>query len=44
MGMRYVPDTGASHPPFTEKVPTFDVRVVAGRGWSIRSRTDPVLA
>ena len=30
-GYEYVPDTGASPPPFTEKVPTFDVRVVAGR-------------
>jgi nitrite reductase/ring-hydroxylating ferredoxin subunit/DMSO/TMAO reductase YedYZ heme-binding membrane subunit len=30
-GYEYMPDTGASPPPFTEKVPTFDVRVVAGR-------------
>ena len=30
-GYEYVPETGASPPPFTEKVPTFDVRVVAGR-------------
>jgi nitrite reductase/ring-hydroxylating ferredoxin subunit len=30
-GYEYLPDTGASPPPFTEKVPTFDVRVVAGR-------------
>jgi sulfoxide reductase heme-binding subunit YedZ len=30
-GYEYVPDTGASPPPFTEKVPTFDVRVVRGR-------------
>ena len=30
-GYEYRPDTGASPPPFTEKVPTFDVRVVAGR-------------
>jgi nitrite reductase/ring-hydroxylating ferredoxin subunit len=30
-GYEYQPDTGASPPPFTEKVPTFDVRVVAGR-------------
>jgi methionine sulfoxide reductase heme-binding subunit len=30
-GYEYAPDTGASPPPFTEKVPTFDVRVVAGR-------------
>ena len=30
-GYQYLPETGASPPPFTEKVPTFDVRVVAGR-------------
>jgi len=30
-GYEYAPDTGASPPPFTEKVPTFDVRVAAGR-------------
>jgi len=30
-GYEYRPDTGASPPPFTEKVPTFDVLVVAGR-------------
>ena len=30
-GYEYRPDTGASPPPFTEKVPTFDVRVVKGR-------------
>jgi len=30
-GYEYRPDTGASPPPFTEKVPTFDVRVAAGR-------------
>ena len=30
-GYEYVPATGASPAPFTEKVPTFDVRVVAGR-------------
>lgn len=30
-GYEYRPDTGASPPPFTEKVPTFDVRVVNGR-------------
>jgi methionine sulfoxide reductase heme-binding subunit len=30
-GYEYAPDTGASPPPFTEKVPTFAVRVVAGR-------------
>jgi nitrite reductase/ring-hydroxylating ferredoxin subunit/DMSO/TMAO reductase YedYZ heme-binding membrane subunit len=30
-GYQYLPDTGASPPPFTEMVPTFDVRVIAGR-------------
>ena len=30
-GYEYLPDSGASPPPFTEKVPTFDVRVVTGR-------------
>jgi nitrite reductase/ring-hydroxylating ferredoxin subunit len=30
-GYEYAPDTGVSPPPFTEKVPTFAVRVVAGR-------------
>ena len=30
-GYQYCPDTGASPPPFTERIPTFPVRVVAGR-------------
>ncbi len=30
-GYEYLPDSGASPPPFTEKVPTFNVRVDAGR-------------
>ncbi|MFN7983574.1 MAG: ferric reductase-like transmembrane domain-containing protein [Vicinamibacterales bacterium] len=30
-GFEYRPDTGASPPPFTEKVPTFDVRITDGR-------------
>jgi len=30
-GFQYLPDTGASPPPFTEKVPTFNVRIVGGR-------------
>jgi sulfoxide reductase heme-binding subunit YedZ len=30
-GYEYLPDSGASPPPFTEKVPTFEVRVVDGR-------------
>jgi nitrite reductase/ring-hydroxylating ferredoxin subunit len=30
-GYQYVPETGASPPPFTEKLPTFRVRVAGGR-------------
>jgi nitrite reductase/ring-hydroxylating ferredoxin subunit/DMSO/TMAO reductase YedYZ heme-binding membrane subunit len=30
-GYQYLPDTGASPPPFMEKVPTFNVRVRQGR-------------
>jgi nitrite reductase/ring-hydroxylating ferredoxin subunit/DMSO/TMAO reductase YedYZ heme-binding membrane subunit len=30
-GFQYLPETGASPPPFTEKVPTFNVRVENGR-------------
>ena len=30
-GYQYLPESGASPPPFTEKVPTFNVRVVNGR-------------
>lgn len=30
-GYEYFPDSGASPPPFTEKVPTFNVRIEAGR-------------
>jgi nitrite reductase/ring-hydroxylating ferredoxin subunit len=30
-GYQYLPDTGASPPPFTEKLPTFDVKVTGGR-------------
>ena len=30
-GYQYVPETGASPPPFVEKVPTFNVRVRGGR-------------
>lgn len=30
-GYQYLPETGASPPPFTEKVPTFTVRVRRGR-------------
>ena len=32
-GFQYSPETGASPPPFVEKVPTFNVRVKAGRVW-----------
>lgn len=32
-GFQYLPDTGAAPPPFTEKVPTFRVRVAGGRVW-----------
>lgn len=30
-GYQYLPDSGTSPPPFTEKIPTFRVRVIAGR-------------
>jgi nitrite reductase/ring-hydroxylating ferredoxin subunit/DMSO/TMAO reductase YedYZ heme-binding membrane subunit len=30
-GYQYLPDSGQSPPPFTEKIPTFNVRVLAGR-------------
>jgi nitrite reductase/ring-hydroxylating ferredoxin subunit len=36
-GYQYVPETGASPPPFTETVPTFAVRVRHGAVW-----VDPV--
>jgi nitrite reductase/ring-hydroxylating ferredoxin subunit/DMSO/TMAO reductase YedYZ heme-binding membrane subunit len=32
-GYQYQPDTGDSPPPFTEKIPTFNVRVAKGRVW-----------
>jgi nitrite reductase/ring-hydroxylating ferredoxin subunit/DMSO/TMAO reductase YedYZ heme-binding membrane subunit len=32
-GYQYRPDTGASPPPYVEKVPTFNVRVRNGRVW-----------
>lgn len=32
-GYQYRPDSGASPPPFVEKVPTFNVRVRGGRVW-----------
>jgi methionine sulfoxide reductase heme-binding subunit len=30
-GYEYLPDTGASPAPFTEKVPTFNIRLIGGR-------------
>lgn len=39
-GYQYLPDTGASPPPFTEKVPTFQVRVENGRVW-VHPRPNP---
>ena len=39
-GYQYTPDTGASPPPFTEKVPTFNVKITAGRIW-IDPRPNP---
>ena len=32
-GYQYVPDSGASPPPFTEKIPTFNIKVADGRIW-----------
>jgi sulfoxide reductase heme-binding subunit YedZ len=32
-GYQYLPDTGASPPPFTEKVSTFQTKIVNGRVW-----------
>jgi len=48
-GYQYVPETGASPPPFVEKVPTFNVRVKNGRVWldpkpnPAGSRAEPAL-
>src|SRR5258707_407132 len=39
-GYQYQPDTGASPPPFVEKVPTFNVRVKNGRVY-VHSRPNP---
>ena len=39
-GFQYLPDTGASPLPFTEKVPTFNVRVIEGRVW-VHPRPNP---
>ncbi len=32
-GYQYIPETGASPPPFTEKIPTFRVKVKEGSVW-----------
>ena len=48
-GYQYVPETGASPPPFVEKVPTFNVRAKNGRVWvdpkpnPAGSRAEPAL-
>ncbi len=39
-GYQYSPESGASPPPFTEKVPTFNVQVKAGAVW-IDPRPNP---
>ena len=39
-GYQYLPETGASPPPFTEKVPTFNMRVRNGRVF-IHSKPNP---
>jgi nitrite reductase/ring-hydroxylating ferredoxin subunit/DMSO/TMAO reductase YedYZ heme-binding membrane subunit len=40
-GYQYVPETGASPPPFVERVPTFNVRVRNGRVF-IQSKPNPL--
>jgi nitrite reductase/ring-hydroxylating ferredoxin subunit/DMSO/TMAO reductase YedYZ heme-binding membrane subunit len=48
-GYQYLPETGASPPPFVEKVPTFNVRVNNDRVWihpkpnPAGTKTEPVL-
>lgn len=39
-GFQYDPETGASPPPFTEKVPTFDVKIDDGRVF-VRTTPNP---
>jgi nitrite reductase/ring-hydroxylating ferredoxin subunit len=39
-GYQYLPDTGASPPPFTEKVSTFHTKIIEGRVW-INPRPNP---
>jgi nitrite reductase/ring-hydroxylating ferredoxin subunit/DMSO/TMAO reductase YedYZ heme-binding membrane subunit len=39
-GYQYRPEDGASPPPFTEKVPTFQTKVVEGRVW-VHAKPNP---
>jgi len=39
-GYQYAPDSGASPPPFTEKIPTFNVKIADGKIW-IDPRPNP---
>lgn len=39
-GYQYLPDSGASPPPFEEKIPTFNVRVRQGKVW-VHPRPNP---
>ena len=39
-GFQYLPENGASPPPFVEKVPTFDVTVIGDRIW-VKSTPNP---
>ncbi|MEM9163924.1 MAG: Rieske 2Fe-2S domain-containing protein [Cyanobacteria bacterium P01_F01_bin.4] len=39
-GYQYLPAAGASPPPFTEKIPTFDIKVVGDRIW-VKSTPNP---
>ncbi len=39
-GYQYLPENGSSPPPFTEKIPTFNVKVENGRVF-VRSRPNP---
>jgi methionine sulfoxide reductase heme-binding subunit len=39
-GFQYLPESGASPPPFTEKVPTFKLRVIDDRVW-VHPRPNP---
>ena len=40
-GYQYVPETGCAPPPFTEKVSTFDTRVVDGHVWLKAKPNEP---